>query len=127
MSKSYKQNILPYVATRTELEKELGVYAKDSWQQGSVLAYYDTNDKIGLFSKSDFIIKYDEHDRPILVTERVYRKNYKLLDWLRIRRQIQNQLAHANRIDMGFFISVTFAKYDNYIDYTHFKQEWFKC
>ena len=74
-----------------------------------------------------FIIKYDKDTgAPNVITERIYRKNYKFLQWVRLKRFLRNKIKVIKQ-ELGFNIRVSFNYgLEEYIDYIHYKEEWWK-
>jgi len=119
--KGYSDNLAPYVSTKSELMERLKDYHQDSWDTGDIIAFYDTDNKVGVYNKSDFIIKYDKDEHPVMITERVYYKNYSLPKRVRLYMSACKQASNL-RPKLGFWFCITF--HVHYIDFTHFKQGW---
>ena len=116
--RTFNNEVLPYLSDKQTLLNVLKEYNIERWDESNMVAFYDTDSKVGLFSKSDMICIYDENDKPVSITERLHRKNCKLMYWLKTGRMLRNKVKQ-----MGFSMCVTFSH--DYIDYTHFKQDWY--
>ncbi len=99
------------------------VAAKDVWEEASTIVLYDTEEYVGLFPKSDIIIVYDNDGQPAIITERIFRKNYTVRQWFYLKRSLRSKL-HYVTSEFGFNISFTFGH--GYIDYVHYKEEWWE-
>lgn len=97
------------------------------WEEEATIVIIDSDEKTGLFNRSDIIIKYDkETGAPNVITERIYRKNYKFLQWVRLKRFLRNKIKVIKQ-ELGFNIRVSFNYgLEEYIDYIHYKEEWWK-
>ena len=71
---------------------------------------------VGLFSKSDIIIMYDKAGNPRVITERLFKKDYKPSEFRKLRRSLINK-CNVLGYEFDFRISVTVSK--DYVDYTH--------
>lgn len=98
--------------------------AKEIWEETKTVSLFNTPADVGLFDKSDIIIVYDEETlKPTIVTERIYKKNYKFFEWVRMK----NYLRHKTRVikqELGFNIRISYSH--GYIDYIHYKEEWWQ-
>ena len=122
--KGQVEELLPYLADRETLCKKLRSYSSDKFQENTIIAFYDTDSKVGIFPKSDFICVYDIDGHPISVTERLVRKNYKFFEWIKIGRMLKAKIDNVKQ-ELGFDLCVTFGY--QYIDYTHYKDELVTC
>lgn len=94
------------------------------WKKANTLALFNTPESIGSFAVSDIIIVYNKDTHtPDIITERIYRKNYTVLQWFKIRRQLLYK-SHNVMSEWGFNYSVTFSR--NHIDSCHFREEWWR-
>lgn len=96
---------------------------KEVWEESRTISLIDTDNTIGLFGKSDIIIAYDENGQPSVITERIYKRNYSLLNWLRIHFYLRTKIS-VIRQELGFNIAISFGA--AYIDYIHYTEEWWK-
>ena len=96
---------------------------KEVWEESKIISLIDTDERVGLFGCSDIIIAYDDTEHPTVITERIYRRNYKWHEWLRIKMYLRTKIS-VIRQELGFNIAVTFGR--NYIDYIHYTEEWWK-
>lgn len=117
MSKSTFDNV--FYDTYDEVKEYSCV--SDIWEDAKTIMLADTGKEIGLFDQSDIIIMYGKDNFPQIITERIYRKNYKPREWRGISRVLRNKLKWIKE-ELGFYISVSYTK--DYIDYVHYKQEW---
>lgn len=124
MVKDVQDTIMPYFATKKELLAELHRYTIDQYPTGNIIAFYDTDDLIGLFKKSDVIIQYNDKDEPIMVTERLYERDCVERYWDKTIETLQAKLNNVNT-ELGFNVSISIDK--DYIDYIHYKKEWYLC
>lgn len=94
------------------------------WEETCTLVLYDTNAETGLFDKSDIIAVYDKESHlPTIVTERVFRENYTRREWWALKRHMRSKVRVIKQ-ELGFNIRVSFSH--NYIDYIHYKEEWWQ-
>lgn len=94
------------------------------WYESATICLADTSEETGLFTKSDIIIMYDKNtSKPMIVTERVFRKNYSWWEWFRLKRFLRHKLSII-KCELGYNIKVTFAH--DYLDYVHYKEEWWQ-
>lgn len=121
-SRTFNNEILPYISDKQTLLETLKEYDVEAWDESNMIAFYDTDSKVGLFSKSDMICIYDENNKPVSVTERLHRSNCTLRYWWKIGRMLRNKVKHVKQ-ELGFSMCVTFSH--DYIDYSHFKQDWY--
>lgn len=94
---------------------------KEVWEEGKIITLTDTDNTIGLFGCSDIIIAYGDDGMPNVITERIYRKNYKWHEWFKVRLSLQTKISVIKQ-ELGYNISISFSR--NYIDYIHFKEDW---
>lgn len=95
--------------------------AKEVWEEGRIVSLTDTDNTIGLFGCSDIIIAYGEDGNPNVITERIYKRNYKFFDWIRVRTYLHTKTSVIKQ-ELGFNISISFGK--DFIDYVHYKEDW---
>ena len=107
----------------TEAKEVFAPYITEVFEKTKTLCLADTGDGIGLFRKSDIITVYDSDDMPVIVNERIFRSNYSLVEWLKIKRMLKKKLRYV-KAELGFEISV--SQTINYLDYVHFKEYWWK-
>lgn len=99
-------------------------YDVETWEETATISIANTGSEVGLFDKSDVIAVYDiETHTPSIVTERIYRKNYTRKEWWRMNRYLKNKIKII-RSELGFNIRLSFSK--DYIDYVHYKEEWWQ-
>lgn len=98
--------------------------SKEVWESNLTIALYDTDDTVGLFPNSDIIVVYDkESHNPMIVTERVFRKNYRFRDWFKFKSYLRKKLAIIKQ-ELGYNIRVSYDA--DFIDYIHYKEEWWQ-
>lgn len=96
----------------------------DVWEESATICLADTSVETGLFPKSDIIIMYDkETSKPMIVTERVYKRNYTSREWRKLKRFLRHKLS-VIKTELGFNIKVTFSH--DFLDYVHYKEEWWQ-
>lgn len=96
----------------------------DVWEESATICLADTSAETGLFPKSDIIIMYDkETSKPMIVTERVYKRNYTSREWRKLKRFLRHKLSVV-KTELGFNIKVTFSH--DFLDYVHYKEEWWQ-
>ena len=111
----------PYILPFEELKSYLEDFKVDSNANHTRIAFLDVDDRLGVFCRSDFIILYDITDnKPVMVTERVSRRNYSLFEWWRLKRQLREKSKHLHQ-EYGYDIAIDIKK--DKIDYTHYKNE----
>ena len=94
------------------------------WDKAKTLSLIDTGPEVGLFNKSDIIIAYDqETDLPNIVTERIFSRNYTKVERYKLRRNLLNKTKVITQ-ELGFNIQISFGI--NYLDYIHYKEDWWK-
>lgn len=94
------------------------------WEETCTISLANTLSNVGLFDKSDIIVAYDlDTHLPTIVTERIYRRNYTFKEWYRMRRYLKEKLKVIKQ-ELGFNIRVSYSK--DYIDYVHYKEEWWQ-
>lgn len=94
------------------------------WEESATICLIDTSADTGLFAKSDIIIMYDKETcKPMIVTERIYKKNYTRREWWKMRSYLNHKL-RIIKTELGFNIKVSFSR--DYIDYIHYKEEWWQ-
>lgn len=99
-------------------------YEIQEWPAAATIVICDTKSDVGLFDKSDVIIVYDKDTfSPIIVTERIFRKNYKWREWFGITRMLRLKAKYVKE-ELGFNIRISFSM--DCIDYVHFKEEWWQ-
>ena len=133
MGKLMEENIEGKVRSNVFYDsyKETVEFYKDCnlqmWEEEATIVIVDTDAETGLFDKSDIIIKYDkENGKPIVITERIYRRNYKWNKWCRMKRFLRNKIKVIKQ-ELGFNIKVSFNYgFEEYIDYVHYKEEWWQ-
>lgn len=91
------------------------------WEESKTIVLVNTGKHIGLFDKSDIIIMYGKDGFPSIITERIFKKNFTRREWWGITRMFKNKLKVIQE-ELGFHISVSYSR--DYIDYVHYKQEW---
>lgn len=108
--------------------KETVEFYKDTqmeiWEEAATICLINTAEDVGLFDKSDIIVVYDQETfKPTIVTERIYKKNYSSRDWRRMRRYLKYKTSIIKQ-ELGFNVRISFAR--EYIDYVHYKEEWWQ-
>lgn len=94
------------------------------WEETCTLALSNTDANVGLFDKSDIIAVYDiETHLPTILTERIYRKNYTFKEWWRMKRHLKSKMKIVKQ-ELGFNLRVSYSS--DYIDYIHYKEEWWQ-
>lgn len=105
--------------------------ALESWQDKGVISIRDSDNVTGLYEKSDIIIQYDLITLlPMVIAERVFRRNYSWFTYWRYRHQCLTKLKastyerveNCNRVwklklnlERGFF------------DIIYFDEGWYEC
>lgn len=97
---------------------------KEIWEENLTITLIDTTETVGLFDKSDIIIVYDKetHD-PMIVTERVYKKNYSKRAWFKLKRYLKYKISIIKQ-ELGFNVRISFDR--DFVDYIHYKEEWWQ-
>lgn len=108
--------------------KETVEFYKDTqmeiWEEAATICLINTAADVGLFDRSDIIIVYDQDTfKPTIVTERIYKKNYSSHDWRKMRRYLKYKTSIIKQ-ELGFNVRISFAR--EYIDYVHYKEEWWQ-
>lgn len=108
--------------------KETVEFYKDTemevWESAATISLINTDSSVGLFDLSDIIVVYDnETGSPSIVTERVYKKNYSFLEWLKLKRYMRNKTKIITQ-ELGYNIRISYSR--DYIDYVHYKEEWWQ-
>ena len=108
--------------------KETVEFYKDTlmevWEESYTITLINTNLNVGLFDKSDIIVVYDaETFLPSIVTERIFKKNYSRMDWFKIRKYLKYKTSIIKQ-ELGYNVRISFAS--DYIDYVHYKEEWWQ-
>lgn len=94
------------------------------WEESYTITLINTGAEVGLFDKSDIIIVYDaETFLPSIVTERIFKKNYSKRDWYKIRKYLKYKTSIIKQ-ELGYNVRISFAS--DYIDYVHYKEEWWQ-
>lgn len=94
------------------------------WEESYTITLINTGIDIGLFNKSDIIIVYDaETFLPSIVTERIFKKNYSRREWWQVRKYLKYK-TNIIKQELGFNVRISFA--NDYIDYVHYKEEWWQ-
>lgn len=94
------------------------------WEESYTITLINTDAEVGLFDKSDIIIVYDaETLLPSIVTERIFKKNYSKRDWYKIRKYLKYKTSIIKQ-ELGYNVRISFAS--DYIDYVHYKEEWWQ-
>lgn len=97
---------------------------KEVWEEAATISLYDTAGDVGLFNKSDIIIVYDKDTgKPMIVTERIYSKNYTIREWSKMKRYLRYKTKIIKQ-ELGFNVRISFGH--GYIDYVHYKEEWWQ-
>lgn len=91
------------------------------WDESKTIVLTNTDKRTGLFADTDIIIMYGKDGYPCIITERIFKKNYTKMQWWNLQRMFRNKLKVIQE-ELGYFISVSYTK--DYIDYVHYKQEW---
>src|SRR5574344_2935583 len=114
MNRRPDSELLPYLASKSELMKKLTGYTVETWDKGNIVAFYDTDSSVGLFQKSDMICAYDEAGNPMIITERLSRKNCSFMYWHKTKRMLHSKVEHM-KTELGYDMCVTFGH--GYVDY----------
>lgn len=94
------------------------------WEESYTITLINTGAEVGLFDKSDIIVVYDaETFLPSIVTERIFKKNYSKRDWYKIRKYLKYKTSIIKQ-ELGYNVRISFAS--DYIDYVHYKEEWWQ-
>lgn len=103
----------------------------ESWEDKGVISIRDSDNITGLFEKTDIIIQYD-HDTllPMVIAERVFRKNYSWLTYWRYKHQCKAKLKasaydrveNCNRV-WKLKLTITWR----YFDIIYFDEGWYEC
>ena len=94
------------------------------WEESYTITLINTDLNVGLFDKSDIIIVYDaETLLPSIVTERIFKRNYSKRDWYKIRKYLKYKTSIIKQ-ELGYNVRISFAS--DYIDYVHYKEEWWQ-
>ncbi|MCM1234400.1 MAG: hypothetical protein NC489_30230 [Ruminococcus flavefaciens] len=94
------------------------------WEEAATICLADTSAETGLFPKSDIIIVYDKDTaKPMIVTERIFKKNYSRWEWFKMKSYLRHKLG-VIKSELGFNIKITFSR--EYLDYVHYKEEWWQ-
>lgn len=110
---TFKETVEFYKDTRMEV-----------WEESYTITLINTGAEVGLFDKSDIIIVYDaETFLPSIVTERIFKKNYSKRDWYKIRKYLKYKTSIIKQ-ELGYNVRISFAS--DYIDYVHYKEEWWQ-
>lgn len=110
---TFKETVEFYKNTRMEV-----------WEESYTITLINTGAEVGLFDKSDIIIVYDaETFLPSIVTERIFKKNYSKRDWYKIRKYLKYKTSIIKQ-ELGYNVRISFAS--DYIDYVHYKEEWWQ-
>ena len=97
---------------------------KEIWEENLTISLFYFVFDVGLFDKSDITCVYDKDTHlPMIVTERIFRKNYSKVEWYKMKRYLRYKLAIIKQ-ELGFNIRVSFDK--QFIDYIHYKEEWWQ-
>ena len=95
---------------------------KEVWKENFTISLIDTDATVGLFDKSDIIIVYDHETlEPMIVTERVFKRNYTRREWFKLKHYLKAKISVLKQ-ELGFNIRISFDK--DFIDYIHYKEEW---
>ena len=101
-------------------------YDIEEWEEAGMLVIKDTKSDVGLRDHSDVIIVYDQNTcEPMLVTERIHRRNEGFWEWRRHKRLALNTVKFEPRLFNTFDVKVSIGK--DYIDYIYTKGDWEKC
>lgn len=108
--------------------KETVEFYKDTqmevWEESYTITLISTGTEVGLFDKSDIIVVYDaETFLPSIVTERIFKKNYSRREWWQVRKYLKYK-TNIIKQELGFNVRISFA--NDYIDYVHYKEEWWQ-
>ena len=110
---TFKETVEFYKDTRMEV-----------WEESYTITLINTGAEVGLFDKSDIIVVYDaETFLPSIVTERIFKKNYSKRDWYKIRKYLKYKTSIIKQ-ELGYNVRISFAS--DYIDYVHYKEEWWQ-
>ena len=122
MSKTKIQEDAPYILEFEEFRKYVPDCQIETNGDRTLVTFYDTDNSVGMFRRSDFIICYNDDGYPVIITERIHRSNYSWFEWLALKRQLRAK--HKNLFqEYGLDISIDFTHANKYIDYTHFRED----
>ena len=116
MTKTKAQQDAPYTMTFDELKEYLSDCKYEAIYNNKLVSFIDTDNKVGMFRRSDFVILYGDDNKPISVTERIYRRNYSILEWLRMLWQLRIKSKFLYQ-EYGFDILISIR--GTFIDYSH--------
>lgn len=106
-----------------ELREHYNDYITEIWEESKTVCMAHTNAEIGLFGDSDIIAVYDENNKPSVITERIYKKNYKWWVWIHIKRMLHDKVKYCCH-EMGYNLKMSSSM--EYIDFVHYKEEWWE-
>lgn len=95
----------------------------DIWEESKTVCMANTDAETGLFDKSDIICVYGNDNKPSIITERIFRKNYTWNQWRHIKRVLREKCKWLGQ-ELGYNIRITVSR--DYIDYIHYKEEWWE-
>lgn len=117
-----KSNV--FYDTFNEVVRSYADEITEVWEESATICLADTSAETGLFPKSDIIIMYDKDTyKPMIVTERIFKSNYKRREWWRMCSFLKHKL-RVIKTELGFNIKVSFGH--DYLDYIHYKEEWWQ-
>lgn len=103
----------------------------ESWEDKGVISIRDSDNITGLYEKTDIIIQYDlETLLPMVIAERVFRRNYSLFTYLRYKFQCKAKLRastyerveNCNRV---WKLKLNLAR--SFFDIIYFDEGWYEC
>lgn len=94
------------------------------WESKRTISLFNTPAVVGSFNKSDIILVYSrDTNKPDVVTERIYRKNYSLPEWVAMNKRLREKVKNVTS-ELGFRFTVRFGT--KFIDCIHYREEWFR-
>lgn len=99
-------------------------FVTEVWEESKVICLADTSAEVGFFPKSDIIIFYNKETlKPVVITERIFKKDYTRREWKRKCKHLLNKVEICQS-ELGFDISVTISK--DFLDFSHCKGTYWK-
>lgn len=99
-------------------------YDVEMYEEAATICIADTGPEVGLYDQSDIIAVYDFNTHlPVIVTERIYKRNFSPHAWRLLIRSLKAKVKVISS-ELGFNVRISFAS--NYVDYVHYKEEWWQ-
>lgn len=96
-------------------------FITEIWEESFTIIMVDTRSDIGITPCSDIILVFAPTGELVLMTERVYRKNYTWYSWLKVKKLIQAERSKS-KIDATLYTSINHG--ENFVDLTIYKKWW---